>query len=547
LPSAAIAERTLSVALPLRTARASDVVRKRWRWIVGSSALALLLVYVLSFVADEPLRRVVEREINARLKGYTMQIGSLHFHPIPFSLDLRDIVILQNPDFERPIIRLRRLSASVHWGAVVHGRVAANVEVDSPEVHVNTIQLTRGLHDPIPLNKKGRQEVLQALHSQKINEFVVRNGSVTYVEADQTRPLTVSRIEAVAEQVGRVPSAADVYPSPLRITGVVFDKGLLQIDGRADFLGVPHVAFKSHLVLDRIGLDYFAPLAARHGFRVVSGTVSANGHVEFAPQMKMVDLEELRIDGLKGDYAYHKRTARRVKDAAKATAEEAKKVSNEPGVVLKARRLIVRGATVGFVNEQATPRYRVFVSDTDLVFENFTNQFTEGTATARLTGRFMGSGATTITATFRPETKGADFDLHARIEDTDLKTMNDLFLAHAKVDVVSGAFSVFAETGVKNGLVQGYVKPLFRDLRLYGPEQDDEKSVGQKFKERASDLIAKVLRNRPRQEVATVVPLAGPLENPKADTWEALTSLLRNAFNKAILPGLERERFWLKR
>jgi hypothetical protein len=521
-------------------------VRKRWKWIVGSSALAVLLVYVLSFVADEPLRRVVEREINARLKGYTMQIGYLHFHPIPFSLDLRDIVIRQNPDFERPIIRVPRLSASVHWGAVVHGRVAADVEVDSPEVHVDSTQLTRWLHDPIPLNNKGRQEVLQALHSREINEFVVRNGSFTYVEAGQTRPLTVSRIEAVANRVGKLPSAADVYPSPVRITGVVFDNGLLQIDGRADFLGVPHVSFKSHLVLDRIGVDYFAPLA-RHGFRVVSGTVRANGHVAFAPQMKIVDLEELRIDGLRGDYAYHKRTARHVKDAAKATAEEAKRVSSEPGVVVKARRLVVQGATVGFVNEQATPRYRVFVSDTDLVFENFTNQFTEGTATARLTGRFMGSGATTITATFRPETKGADFHLDARIEDTDLKTMNDLFRAHAKVDVVSGAFSVFAEAGVKNGLVQGYVKPLFRDLRLYGPEQDDEKSVGQKFKERASDLIAKVLRNRPRQEVATVVPLAGPLENPKADTWEALMSLLRNAFNKAILPGFERERLGLKR
>jgi hypothetical protein len=522
-------------------------VRKRWKWIIGSSALALLLVYVLSFVADEPLRRVVEREINARLKGYTMQIGYLHFHPIPFSLDLRDIVILQNPDFERPIIRVPRLSASIHWGAVVHGRVAADVEVDSPEVHVGSTQLARGLHDPIPLNKKGRQEILQALLSREINEFVVRNGSFTYVEAGQTRPLTVSHIEVVAKQVGKVPSAADVYPSPVRITGVVFDNGLLQMDGRADFLGVPHVAFKSHLVLDRIILDYFAPLAASHGFRVVTGTVGANGHVEFAPQMKIVDLEEIRIDGLKGDYAYHTRTARPVKDAAKATAEEAKKVSNKPGVVLKARRLSVHGATVGFINEQATPRYRVFFSDTDLVFENFSTQFTEGTATARFTGRFMGSGATTITATFRPETKGADFHLDARIEHTDLKTMNDLFRAHAKVDVVSGAFSVFAEAGVKNGLVQGYVKPLFRDLRLYGPEQDDEKSLGQKFKERAADVIAKVLRNRPRQEVATVARLAGPVDNPKANTWEALMGLVRNAFNKAILPGFERERLGLKR
>jgi Domain of Unknown Function (DUF748) len=522
-------------------------VRTRWKWIVGSSALAILLVYVLAFLANEPLRRMVQREINARLNGYTMRIGYLHFHPIPLSLDLRDITILQNPDFERPIIRVPRLSASVHWGAVARGRVAADIEVDSPEVHVDSARLARALDDPIPLNGKGRQEVLGALHSRGVNEFVVRNGSFTYVEAGQTRPLTASRIEAIAKQIGKVPSAADAYPSPVRITGVVFDDGLFQMDGRADFLSVPHVAFKSHLVLDRIALDHFAPLAARHGFTVVTGMVAANGHVEFAPHIKIVDLEEIRIDGLKGDYAYHKRNARPVKDVAKATAEEVKKVSDNPGVVFKARRLSVNGATVGFVNEQATPRYRVFFSDTDLVFENFTTRFTEGTATARLTGRFMGSGATAINATFRPDSKGADFHLEASIEDTDLKAMNDLFRAHAKVDVASGAFSVFAEAGVKSGLSQGYVKPLFRDLSLYGPQQDDEQSLGQKFKERVSDLVAKVLRNRSRQEVATVVPIAGPLENPKANTWEALVSLLRNAFDKAILPGFERERLGLKR
>src|SRR4030095_14785738 len=154
--------------------------------------------------------------------------------------------------------------------------------------------------------------------------------------------------------------------------------------------------------------------------------------------------------------------------------------SNKPGILLKARRLSVNGATVGFVNEQVTPPYPVVFAGTNLVFAQLPNQFTEGAATARLTGRFMGSGATTISATFRPETKGADFELDARIEDTDLKTMYDLITAHTKLDAVAGTFSVFAEAGVRKGRVEGYVKPLFRDLRLYGPERDPEKSVAQK-------------------------------------------------------------------
>jgi hypothetical protein len=33
-----------------------------------------------------------------------------------------------------------------------------------------------------------------------------------------------------------------------------------------------------------------------------------------------------------------------------------------------------------------------------------------------------------------------------------------------------------------NGRVEGYVKPLFRNLRIYGATQDEEKSFGQKFK-----------------------------------------------------------------
>jgi hypothetical protein len=120
--------------------------------------------------------------------------------------------------------------------------------------------------------------------------------------------------------------------------------------------------------------------------------------------------------------------------------------------------------------------------------------------------------------------------------------MNDLLRAHAKVDVLSGVFSVYSEIRVKNGRVQGYVKPLFHDLDVYSAAQDEEKSFGRKLKEKAAEVIGKVLQNRPRDEVATVVPISGPLKNPKASTWETLVGLIRNAFIEAILPGFERAR-----
>ena len=55
----------------------------------------------------------------------------------------------------------------------------------------------------------------------------------------------------------------------------------------------------------------------------------------------------------------------------------AKQVSNQPDVLLKARRVLVNGAALGFVNEQADPHYRVFMTDTNVVVENQRLVFTE--------------------------------------------------------------------------------------------------------------------------------------------------------------------------
>jgi hypothetical protein len=54
-------------------------------------------------------------------------------------------------------------------------------------------------------------------------------------------------------------------------------------------------------------------------------------------------------------------------------------------------------------------------------------------------------------------------------------------------------------------------------------------------------VAAKIFENRPRDQVATVTRLEGPLQNPNASTWEVLVNLVRNAFIEAILPGFERE------
>jgi len=104
------------------------ITMTRRRWIVAAVALialAGLASVVALFFIDEPLRRYTEAKMNARLQGYTATIGALHFSPISFSLDLRDTVIVQHAHPDPPVANIGRLYASVHWRALLAGRVVA--------------------------------------------------------------------------------------------------------------------------------------------------------------------------------------------------------------------------------------------------------------------------------------------------------------------------------------------------------------------------------------------------------------------------------------
>src|SRR6185369_4681767 len=207
------------------------------------------IAYVIAFLIDEPLRRMTERQMNARMKGYTARIGRLNFHPIGFAVDLHDLVFVQDAHPDPPVLRVPQLTASVQWGALVHRRVVADFQVLAPAIYVDHTHLARELEDPTPVKEHGWQEALQAIYPLKLNELRIRNGSVTYVDTGQIRPLTLRRIEVVVNDVRNVRSAPDMYPSPVRIEATIFDEGRLQIEGQADFLRVPYAGVKGHIAL----------------------------------------------------------------------------------------------------------------------------------------------------------------------------------------------------------------------------------------------------------------------------------------------------------
>jgi hypothetical protein len=517
------------------------MLRRWWIWLIGGIAGLSMVGIALGFLSDEPLRRHVEQELNRHLKGYAVRLGKLDLHPWRFAVDVYDITIVQEANPEPAVIQVPRMNVSVYWRALLSARVVGDVLVEHPSLYVNLKQIRQEAADDVPLQERGWQEALQAVFPLKIDELRVVDGHVTYIEEGPFEPLRLSELNMRAGNIRNIRSQAGMYPSDIHLQGRIFDAGKVQLDGQADFLAVPHMAVTAQIALENVELNYVKPIASHYNMVLQRGTLSGKGEIEYTPTHKVIHLQHADIHRLQMDYIHTAQTARAERERAQQVKRTAQDVSNAPGLLLKADTISLVKSDVGFVNKTTHPDYRLFLTSLDVQLVNFSNQLAEGTMAAKVIGKFMGSGQTTVGATFRPETEGPDFVLAASIENTQMPAMNKLLRAYGNFDVVHGLFSVYTELGVKNGSVRGYVKPLFKEMDVYDARQDREKNLFQKIYEGLVGGLSQLLENVPRDEVATKADISGRLENPQANTWQVLVNLIQNAFFQSIMPGFERE------
>jgi hypothetical protein len=367
----------------------------------------------------------------------------------------------------------------------------------------------------------------------------VRDGNVVYIDEDPKRPFQISHLNASASNIRNIQSRDRVYPSTLHAEGVIFESGRGAVDGNADFLAEPfpgvHVLYKAQ----NVPLDRLQTLGAKANLSLSGGIVSSHGEVEYGPKHREARIVDATIRGLRLDYIHTAATA----PAEKARGQAVKKVAEnqQPGMPVHIDRFHVVDGQVGLINKATAHPFRFFVTNADLDVTKLSNGFQDGPATARLTGRFMGSGSVHGTAHFSADDKGPDFDLTLAVENASLPSLNDILREYGKLDVAAGTFSVYSEMKVRNGYLKGYIKPLFKDIKVYDPQQDKNKPPLRKLYEKVVGGLTHVLKNRPRDQVATVADLSGPVTGPKTSIWEIVGNLVRNAFVKAILPGFDRE------
>ena len=511
------------------------------RALLIAAAMVLLVVYAVSFLFDEPLRQRLERQMNASLVGYTAHIRAVRFHPFNFALTLKDTRIVQDRSPKPPVADLPRLDASVHWRALLHLRLVADFRFDRPKVHVDRTKVAAEANDRVPVEDKGWQQALESIYPLKINEFVIREGEITYVEDKQSPPLHIDHLNFRATNIRNVRSRERTYPSEIQLTGRIFESGRLTLDGNADFMAEPYAAVKAAVEVADMRLDPVKPVLERYNLIVAKGRLSMKSEVEYGPKVKNIAVQTVTIHGLDAGYVNRAAHAAEAEQLREKTAEVAKDVSNDPGMLITVRRVQADGARVRFVDETRDPAYTLEVTDAALRVDSLSNQAKRPPAEGELSGRFMGSGPMKSTFVLRPEVNGPNFDVGVQIEDTDLVKLNDLFRAYGDFDVSAGRFSLYTEIKVHDRRIEGYVKPLFADMKVYDRTQDKHESVMHQVYEGMIGGVAKLLENHRRDEVATKATIEGPVDDPKMSTLQIIVRLIQNAFFRAILPGFEEE------
>jgi hypothetical protein len=484
---------------------------------------------VLPRAFDEPLRRRLEDTMNAQLNGYTAHLGGAAFRPWGFTVELRDLSLVQNARPEPPVARFPRLRVSVQWRALLSRAIVADVLFVDPAITIDRRQAETEARDNVPVSERGWQRALESIYPLKINRLEVRNGEVIYADQGPFKPVYLTSLAIEADNIRNVRSKEGVYPSPLRLHGILHGSAPIRFDGRADFLAEPQAALTGDFALRSLSLRYLDALLDLYHIDVQRGTLGATGKLTYTADQRVIEVASADLDGVNADYLYGRQ------DQAPETPG-----TSESPIVVRADRVRLTGGNLGVRNVATAPEYRVFVQDASVAIDNFSSAAADQrTSRLRVRGRFMGSGDAAVDVTVRRTQPSPDFDLAVRIDNTELTTMNQVLQAHGGFDVAGGTFAFYCELAVHDGRVDGYVKPVFVDVDVYDSQKDAGKSTLQKAYEGVIAALATVFRNQPHNQIATRADLSGPLDDPKASILQISLQLVRNAFIKAIVPGLE--------
>ncbi len=509
-------------------------------WSAGTLATLLAASFIASFFLDDIVRARTQAAMNQKLKGYHVALSHAHLQLLGGILTLNGVKVIQQAHPHPAVADLPMMRFHIQVKELLSRRVVADGLLWHPKVHIDQTQLGAERKDKVPLRQKGWQDALEAAYPFKINRFTIEDGDIVYIQDAVNPPLHLANLNFTTDNIRNIHAPTNVYPSRFHANLVIFGAGRATIDGHANFLEEPFPGARAEYTIVNVPLSAFDPQIRQINITVRGGRLSSHGLLEYSPKVTRVQVDNATVDGVVLGYLHTPSTQQAEARRVKETGKQIEKQNNRPAVDINVGEFDITRSSFSYTDKTTNPNYRLFIDNTDLALKNLSNHQNHGPADLTLRGKFMGSGDTQVAGTFLASQHGPAFNLKVAILNTDLPSMNDILRAYGRFDVAAGECSVFLEAAIKEGKIDGYVKPMFANLKVYDYQKDKGTGVLHQAKELAIDGASHLFKNSSTRQVATDIDLTGRLTSPNTSTWQAIVQVLRNAFIEAIIPGFDR-------
>jgi uncharacterized protein DUF748 len=195
---------------------------------------------------------------------------------------------------------------------------------------------------------------------------------------------------------------------------------------------------------------------------------------------------------------------------------------------------VVRGEFL-FRDKETKGHPDIGVHDIEVAAENLATRPGLGNgqpATVSMSALVGKSGDFSSFVSVNPFADQLEFAGNARLSGLKVAELRDFEEAAADIQTPKGTLDMFAEFTAKNGAITGGVKPVLKNVEVRAADDN----LGTKLKAWAADTALDLFSDRVpgRNAVATVVPIKGRLDDPKAQIWPTVLSVIRNAFVEGI-------------
>lgn len=210
---------------------------------------------------------------------------------------------------------------------------------------------------------------------------------------------------------------------------------------------------------------------------------------------------------------------------------------------LKINKFEIINGKVTYNDFTTTPEVNIYLNNLHLIATNLNNASDSTTklpSTLKVTAVSIGKGSLKVDAKLNILKQIPDFDTNISFTSVSLPSLNEFTKAYGKFDFEKGSLSLFSEIAMAEGNIDGYVKPILKDVKISDLGEKNE-SLFKKVWEGLLEVTEEVLQNQKKDQFATKTPIKGSIEDVKAAFFPTVLNVLKNAFIEAFSTTVDKE------